>query len=341
MKTLSFLFVVMLLFMPESLTLRGSYDKSLEDRFREFVSAFNKSYVDDVYEYGIRKEIFLQSLIRHDKLNREEKELGGSARYGVNQFSDLTPEEFKDFLKRGYAKEPEMTSLVSLPSDVKCDIPGYKKLPSFWDWNKKGKVTKIKNQGKCGGCWAFTATELVETQWAIAGHELEELSVQEFISCSRKDGCKGGNTCQALSWLRDIDVALLPASEYPYVDESTPCKTSVLKKQGVHITRPCCLNSTTDELKQMKPIVALIGPMAVNVDATMWHDYIDGIIQHHCTDTEINHAVQITGYDATGEVPYWIVRNSWGTNFGVNGYLYIAMNKNLCGLNNSPTFVIV
>ncbi|EDO26374.1 predicted protein [Nematostella vectensis] len=137
MKTLSFLFVVMLLFMPESLTLRGSYDKSLEDRFREFVSAFNKSYVDDVYEYGIRKEIFLQSLIRHDKLNREEKELGGSARYGVNQFSDLTPEEFKDFLKRGYAKEPEMTSLVSLPSDVKCDIPGYKKLPSFWDWQER------------------------------------------------------------------------------------------------------------------------------------------------------------------------------------------------------------
>ncbi|EDO34681.1 predicted protein, partial [Nematostella vectensis] len=183
----------------------------------------------------------------------------------------------------------------------------------------------------CCFCRAFTATELVETQWAIAGHELEELSVQEFISCSRKNGCKGGNTCQALSWLRDIDVALLPASEYPYDLQLFVCLFLSTNDVVFVFLQAEKNREFTSQDHVMKPIVALIGPMAVNVDATMWHDYIDGIIQHHCTDTEINHAVQITGYDATGEVPYWIVRNSWGTNFGVNGYLYIAMNKSLCG----------
>lgn len=77
--------------------------------------------------------------------------------------------------------------------------------------------------------------------------------------------------------------------------------------------------------------LAFHGPLAVAVDATSWQDYLGGVVQFHCENNR-NHAVQVIGYDLTGEVPYYIVRNTWGTAFGINGYLHIAVGRNLCGM---------
>lgn len=327
-------------------TKRMDAHAAVRKMFKEFVKTHNKTYVDDPEEYSRRLSIFKESLARHAKLNAREWEQKGTAVYGVNQFSDWTPQEFRDFLRRGSRNYHRLVTNSIQISEKKClenfcDLKlNATSTPYKQDWTKKGKVTAVKNQGKCGGCWAFTATECVETQWAIAGNTLTELSVQELISCSRPKGCSGGNTYEALVWLETENYTLAPASEFPYVDKEATCKTNLLKEQGAKIKCGCPLLNKTEQT-EMKQLVGLYGPLAVNVDATMWHDYLGGIIQHHCTDTDINHAVQITGYDFNGNIWYWIVRNSWGSSYGDNGYLYIKMGDNLCGVANSPSFVII
>lgn len=351
--SLSFLLNILLIMGTSSnhvyVSLNETNREGVSEMFKEFVEVHNRTYVNDPEEYGRRLNIFKKSLARHAKLNAREKELKGTAVYGVNQFSDWTPQEFREFLRRGSRTDLDLQLTNTLQNTVeeclKHTCVSFKlnasATPKRQDWNKKGKVTAVKNQGECGSCWAFTATECIETQWAIANNPLTKLSVQEFISCSTNNkGCKGGNTFQAFVWLQGQNYTLAPDSEFPYEDRETTCKTNLLKEKGAKISCGCLLFNKTED-PNMKQLVGLHGPLAVNVDATMWHDYLGGIIQHHCTDTDINHAVQITGYDFNEHISYWIVRNSWGSSFGDNGYLYIKMGDNLCGVADSPTFVII
>lgn len=78
--------------------------------------------------------------------------------------------------------------------------------------------------------------------------------------------------------------------------------------------------------------IANHGPVTVAVNALLWQNYLSGVIHYHCNSEYLNHAVQIVGYDLTAEIPHYIVRNSWGTDFGDNGYLYIAIGSNMCGI---------
>jgi len=88
-------------------------------------------------------------------------------------------------------------------------------------------------------------------------------------------------------------------------------------------------------------VLAQKGPLAVNVDAMLWHDYIGGVVQHHCTSKKMNHAVQIVGYKLDGPVPYYIVRNQWGSSFGEDGYTRIKYGENICGVAEQPSFIVV
>lgn len=321
----------------ETIQKAANDDIKAEALFREFVVRHNKTYANDKAEFKKRFQVFKQSLRRQANLNMEEEKLGGTAWYGVNQFSDWTPAEFRDFLRKGVKRIQPCHTDVPCCHHVKLTKP----LPSKINWATLGKVTTIKNQGKCGSCWAFSGAEIIETQWAIDRGSLLELSVQELVDCSEQNGCGGGDTCSALTWLQENNAQLVHASEYPYKDAFSACKQGIVTKgTGVKIKYPCgCRN--VSETSVMMPVVASHGTWAVNVDATMWHDYLGGIIQHHCSDQDINHAVQITGYDTTGPVPYWILRNSWGPLFGMDGYLHVAIGKNLCGLAGAPTYVVV
>ncbi|MED6265182.1 hypothetical protein AMECASPLE_018228 [Ameca splendens] len=83
------------------------------------------------------------------------------------------------------------------------------------------------------------------------------------------------------------------------------------------------------------------GPLAAIVDAVSWQDYLGGIIQHHCSSQWSNHAVLVVGYDTTGDLPYWIVQNSWGTTWGDQGYVYIKIGSNICGIADSVAAVFL
>lgn len=83
-------------------------------------------------------------------------------------------------------------------------------------------------------------------------------------------------------------------------------------------------------------ILANHGPVITAINALSWQNYLEGVIQYHCSSSRklLNHAVQIVGYDLTAEIPFYIVRNSWGEHFGENGYLYVSIGNNTCGIAN-------
>ncbi|XP_061184958.1 cathepsin O-like [Saccostrea echinata] len=286
-----------------------------------------------------------RTLVQSEKNSRRYEFLNkaNGATYGPTKFSHLSQEEFeKQYLSDlKPIKERQIKYLgkkTPLPKIYSSQIP------QKVDWrNHSGVnyVSPIKNQNKCGGCWAFSTTETIESMYAISHNVTPpRLSVQEVIDCSVGNaGCAGGDTYTALLWLNKSQSLLVYEEEYPLTDTSDYCQLLTNSSRGVTINNFTC-NSYVGVEQSMLQLLAFVGPLVVAVDATTWNHYLGGIIQYHC-ENKLNHAVQIVGYDLTGEIPFYIVRNSWGTDFGNNGYLYVKVGDNMCGIASEVSTVSV
>ncbi|CAB1337378.1 unnamed protein product [Coregonus sp. 'balchen'] len=278
-------------------TVRKSNCSAVTDvDFESFREIFHRSYKLHSDYYHRRRSYFKNSIKRHAYLNSFSTDKD-SAKYGINQFSDLAINEFRELYLTATAE--------TVPPYSGLKTEG---LPAKFDWRDKTAVGPVQNQQACGGCWAFSVVGAIESVYSKAGQPLKQLSVQQVIDCSYKNqGCNGGSITRALSWLKQTRVKLV--------------------KHG-------CEEAMMGRLVEW-------GPLAVTVDAISWQDYLGGIMQHHCSCHHANHAVLVTGYDTTGEVPYWIVQNSWGTSWGNEGYVYIKMGGNVCGIADSVTAVFL
>jgi len=232
---------------------------------------------------------------------------------GVNKFSDLTHEEFKSRYTgwRPIASQQRHIDLshVSL-SDVPNDI----------DWRTKGVVTKVKNQGGCGSCWAFAATETIESGVAIATGKLLTLSEQNMVSCTKNPRhCGGTGGCQGATAELGIDYVaqkgISDESTYPYRGITGTCKetTKAAHVGGFHKLKE---NDHDDLLKA----VGSIGPIAISVCAD-FADYENGVYDDCKAGCVIDHGVQAVGYGSSAGTDYWLVRNSWGQSWGTGGYI--------------------
>ncbi|XP_046665276.1 cathepsin O-like, partial [Homalodisca vitripennis] len=273
-----------------------------------------------------------------------------SAYYGLTEFSDLSQEEFMHYklhplLSKRLRKHPgHYVSATFRNHDhhhnrlkkraVESD------LPQKVDWREKGAVTPVNNQKTCGACWAFSTVQTVESMNFLKTGQLIKLSVQQAIDCARNGnmGCDGGDTCSLLMWLANNKIKLQPATSYPLVLETQMCK---LKKStiGVQVASNYTCDYLVGDEDTLLSLLAYHGPVAVAVNALSWQYYLGGVIQFHCDGSpqNLNHAVQIIGYDLTAPIPHYIVRNSWGTTYGDNGYLYLAVGSNICGLATEVT----
>ncbi|XP_071976870.1 cathepsin O isoform X2 [Engystomops pustulosus] len=276
----------------------------------------------------------MKSLERQSFLNSITQD-AGSAHYGITQFSDLSVEEFTNIYLR------------SNPYNDQDNYVPYEKvdegnpLPLRFDWRDKNLVTGVKNQLDCGACWAFSIVGAIESAYAIKGNVLEDLSVQQVIDCSYLDkGCDGGSTDSALKWLNQSHTKLVKYSKYPFKARTGICHYFPLTDYGVLIKGYKAFDLSGVEEKMMNLLIRF-GPLAVIVDALSWQDYLGGIIQHHCSSGHSNHAVLVVGFDTTGNTPYWIVKNSWGTSWGIDGYVHVKMGKNICGIADFVTFPLM
>jgi len=203
--------------------------------------------------------------------------------------------------------------------------------PASFDWrDRAGVVTPVYNQGQCGSCWAFSATENIESQWALGGHRLTSLSMQQIVDCDRLDyGCNGGWPYHAYEYVHAAGGQDTYAS-YPYTAENGPCR---FKKDHVDAKLRSWTYVTRDKSEpEMVDYLVAHGPLSVCVDASSWMYYTGGIFMATSCAREIDHCVEVIGYHLEKGTPYWILRNSWGTDWGVAGYMYLEYGRDSCAV---------
>ncbi|XP_077433688.1 cathepsin O isoform X2 [Vanacampus margaritifer] len=288
----------------------------------------------EIENAGVRYDFLIETIKtdapeRHAYLNSFSTQ-PQSAKYGINHFSSLSPAEFRDLYLRAISER------ASPFLGAKAE-----ELPAKFDWRDRAVVAPVQNQQACGSCWAFSVVGALQAANAIAGASLEELSVQQVVDCCfQNGGCKGGSPTKALLWLQRSRVNLVPQSEYSYKAKNGMCHFFSRPQGGVALRNFTTYDFSGQE-EAMKAELVEKGPLSAIVDAVSWQDYLGGIIQHHCSSHWPNHAVLVVGYDATGEIPFWIVQNSWGTKWGNNGYVYVKIGSNVCGIADSVAAVLV
>jgi len=266
--------------------------------------------------------------------------------WGLTEFADLSPEEFQtQYLRPTILQKIQERERTNDPhhhhhnhqhqkggNHVRrrraLTFPG--PVPDKVDWRTKGIITPVKHQKSCGACWAFSTVETVESMHALQNGKLEPLSVQQVIDCATNGnmGCNGGDTCSAVQWMTGQKLAT--ETQYPLTLQDGTCRLRA-SPTGVQVNGNYTCDNYVGAENDLLTVLANHGPVAVAVDATNWQYYVGGVIQWNC-DANNNHAVQIVGYDKKATPPHYIVRNSWGTSFGDNGYMYIATGSNLCGI---------
>jgi len=205
-------------------------------------------------------------------------------------------------------------------------------------------TTPVKNQEQCGSCWAFSATETIETANLITGsltnptNEATWLAPQEIVDCdTAMSGCSGGWPFQAMGWVIS-QTGLDTESSYPYTGQDGTCAESS-GKIGANIKS--YTNVSQDEQTMYSALAnSKIGPLSICADASQWSSYSSGIFPtSECSDN-IDHAIQLTGYNPNGGfgTPYWVVRNSWGADWGVNGFIYLPYGVDACGITSYVSY---
>jgi C1A family cysteine protease len=326
---------VISLFLVSVLSIRVSPVKNhAEPLFQNWVSQYNKVYPSAV-EYHKRLSIFGENLKRIARLNRDSQKHGG-ATFNVTKFSDLTPAEFKSLILNPLIKgvKPEDRVVLDLPGNA---------VPDTFDWKSLNKITPVKDQGQCGSCWAFSATENIESVWMIAksisASQIEPLAPQQIVDCDNSDsGCNGGDTPTAYEYVISAG-GQEPEKDYPYKAQDETCR---FKKADVYATISGYKYATkTKNEAEMKEAVATVAPLSICVDAEPWQSYSGGILTARQCGDDLDHCVQITGYDTSASTPYWSVRNSWGSDWGENGYIRLEYGTNTCGLADEATTATV
>jgi len=299
--------------------------------FKSFVKRFDKSY-SDKGEYKRRYKVFKQNMKRVQFLRETER---GTGQYGVTEFADMSEHEFKTH-KLGLLKQAGGL-LKDLPDWPEADIPDVK-LPVEFDWRKLGAVTPVKNQGMCGSCWAFSVTGNVEGQWKIRRGKLLSLSEQELVDCDKYDnGCNGGlptNAYEAIIELGGLELE----DDYTYDGEDEKChfnKTMVRAVVSGGVTMP------TNET-QMAQWLLKNGPISIGINANAMQFYYGGIShpwRFLCNPQSLDHGVLIVGFGIhhyplfRRDLPFWIVKNSWGPGWGEQGYYRVYRGDGTCGVN--------
>jgi len=310
------------------------FSQNVEHHWKEFTLKYQKHYAT-AQESTLRFAIFKANLAQIDSLNQNDP----SASFGINKFSDLSSEEFA-----GTYLMPSFESKFSFEKYEPVQSKG-EAVPDSFDWRSKGAVTPVKDQGQCGSCWAFSATEEIESQWLLKGNPAVFLAPQQIVDCDKKDaGCGGGDTPTAYEYVISAG-GIEPESLYPYKAKDQKCAFN-LTKAAVSISGWKYVVKAKNETEMLDALFTA-GPLSICVDAETWQHYDKGIITKNCK-AHLDHCVELVGFGkdndlTSGEViPFWNVRNSWGTDWGEDGYIRVQRDqKNLCGIASEVTVAII
>ena len=312
-----------------------SNDKDEWKQFINFQERFSKRY-ENIQELETRFQIFRTNLLNIILHNLDHTQ---NFTMGINQFTDLTPQEFKDQYVGSLKVEVGGYGCKSFSSDSSS-------APSSLDWRSKSAVTSIKDQGQCGSCWTFSATGAVEGAWAISKGQLVDLSEQELVDCATgvsygSHGCSGGQMDGAFKFIMENGQCALSA--YPYTSGVTKTGGSCQKCSAVVDISSCSDVKSNDQVSLKAAVAQQPVAIAIEADTRYFQSYSGGVLTSSSCGTNLDHGVLIVGYGTENGQDYWLVKNSWGTSWGDKGYVKIARSSStndagICGIAMQPSF---
>lgn len=280
-------------------------------------------------EYHFRLGIFLANQKYVQEHNSNPNKL---FKLEMNNLAVLTPSEYKLLLgfkpNLSQNRFKKLTTKTIRNDEVELD------------WRTKGAVNPIKDQGNCGACWAFSALQSCESAEFLKYNTLYSFSEQSLVDCVTTNyGCNGGSTGNAIKYIINFwKGKVMLEDDYPYKAARDYCLYDNTKAVG-HITSYVEVESGSETDLAAK--CAQYGPVSIGIDATKasFQLYSGGIYDEpHCNIFMIDHGVGLVGYGTEDNIAYWIVRNSWGTSWGENGYIRMIRGTNQCG---EATFALV
>lgn len=284
----------------------------------EYMKKHNKNY-----------STFSEFLLRKTKL----KSVVHTKQFGFTSKSDTFPHELRSNNAFAYGNHKKLTRTVT---NIHVHLEAVEKMKPI-DWRDFDRVTSVKDQGTCGGCFAFAAATVLEF-WASKNHP-KSLSPQNLMDCTsgtgRPDvGCDGGLMEYVFEYTKQHPVTL--EREYPFTGRLQTCpRRKLWTNVAVNDFRVLMIEDNPKAEQQFEHILHQYGPIAVGIDSTSMNNYRGGLFSASRCTNDIDHAVTIVGYTDKA----WIIKNSWGSNWGVNGYLYLEKGKNACGVAEYAVYV--
>ncbi|XP_027345625.1 zingipain-2-like [Abrus precatorius] len=309
----------------------SSNPKAMRVRFETWLKRHGRNYLDKE-EWKVRFGIY-QANVKFIEFENSQK---NSYNLTDNKFADLTNEEFKSTYL-GF--KPRLLSHTGFKYHEHGDLPESK------DWRKEGAVTGIKDQGECGSCWAFSAVAAVEGINKIKLGKLVSLSEQELVDCdvdNGNQGCEGGLMEKAFTFIKE-NGGLTTAKDYPYKGVDGTCNREKTKHHVVNISG---YENVPANNESMLKAAAANQPVSVGIDAGSYtfQLYSEGVFSGVC-GKQLNHGVTIVGYgsEENGD-KYWIVKNSWGADWGEFGYIRIKRDTfdkaGTCGIAMEASYPV-
>ncbi|CAD7702318.1 unnamed protein product [Ostreobium quekettii] len=289
---------------------------SPRESFARWAAEAGRQYHQDAQEFERRFKIWLDNLEYILDYNRRHK----SHWLALNRMADRSDDEYRQLLGTRVPEE----RLVQAPAPPEGS--GDDRTVDAIDWRQHGAVTKVKDQESCGGCWAFSATGSMEGINAIRTGKLLSLSEQELIDCeTQDDGCHGGWMDDAFMFVeKNHGITLEDEYQYKGIDEQ--CN---LKKEGErYVTIDGYIDIAQSEDAVLKAAANQPISIAIDSGSRSFMFYGGGVYDEPC-GTTLDHGVLAVGYNMTAPVPYWIIKNSWGPDWGEKGYIRFKH-----GLNN-------
>jgi xylem cysteine proteinase len=292
-------------------------------------------------EYKFRFGVFADNLERINVHNSG----GHSWNMSLNRFADMTPEEFTarytGSLLRSNTKP--VAAIRQLRGFVQNST-----IPASVDWVSLGAVTPVKNQGQCGSCWSFSTTGSVEGAWFIAKNELVSLSEQQLVDCSTaqgNDGCNGGLMDNAFKYII-TNGGLTTESAYPYTATGPNACQAAGKPVAATLTSYSDVPVNSEDAL-LAAIAQQPVSVAIEADQASFQFYSGGVMSAAC-GTALDHGVLAVGYgtDSSSGLDYYKVKNSWGADWGMNGYILLARGaafnpSGQCGIQMAASVPVV